>query len=453
MSFTVGRRGGGALEAVGAGLALLVGLLLRLLQYRDVPWTAPNPDEWNWAWAGLSQFLGKPSTGWSIFWQLYPAAVRSPSPPPFTEPLVHPYIDAPPLFSWLVGAFAWLDGDRTVTQTAHDPTYRLLAIGLSLLTLLLLYLLGRLLVGVIPALVGIWLLAIAPISVLMGRLVAAEHVLAVMLLLSLLAIHGLRRDPRDRRWLGLLLLCCLLAPLVKAPGLVIGATAVLLLASRRHFQLALLAAAATAAGEAGALGYVALLDWHTFNAEVAQRSSQLSGYSGYSFITAVTGFDGQHAVDGWWFLGWLALIELLGRRRGDWDLLTVPAVVYLLAMVGFAASYAASYGWYRITIMPLVYLAAARFVWLAVSELSVLRLAIVAVAVLATAANFAPAFDVKVSAGLLGGVIAVAVLPGLAVMARPAARRYALGAACALLALLAPLGALEVAALSSIYGR
>jgi Dolichyl-phosphate-mannose-protein mannosyltransferase len=453
LSLLPARRGGGPFEAAAAGLALLVGLLLRLAQYREVPWTAPNPDEWNWAWAGLSQLLGKPSTGWSLFWNLYPASVRSPSPPPFTEPLVHPYIDAPPLFSWMVGAVAWLDGDRTLGQVVHDPGYRLLAIALSLLTLLLAYLLGRLLLGVVPALIGLWLLATAPISVLMGRLVAAEHVLAVLLLLALLAVYGLRRTPTDRRLLALLLACCLLAPGFKAPGLVIGVSAAFLLATRRQFAVAAMAAAATVAGEAAVLGYTALLDWHTYTLEVAQRSSQLSGFTGYDFIVALTGFDGQHTVDGWWFLGWLGLAELAGRRRGDWDLLTVPAVVYLLAMVGFAAYYSFGYGWYRIAVMPLVYLAAARFLWLAVSELSVLRLALVGVVVMATAANYGPALGLRVSAVLLGGVILVAVLPGLAALAWPAGRRYAFGGAVALLALLAPLGALEVAALGSIYGH
>ena len=435
------------------GLALLVGLLLRLAQYREVPWRAPNPDEWNWAWAGLSQLEGMPSTGWSIYWNLYPPSVRSLPPAPFTEPLVHPYIDAPPLFSWLVGAVAWLDGDRTLDQVFHDPGYRLLAIALSVVTLLLAFLLGRLLLGVVPALIGAWLLATAPLPVLMGRLVAAEHVLAVLLLLALFAIYGLRRQPGDRRLLALLLACCALGPGFKAPGLAIGASAVLPLLVRRQFRLALFAGAATVGAEAVVLGYTALLDWQTYTAEVAQRSSQLSGFSGYDFIVAFTGFDGQHTVDGWWFLGWLGLIELLGHRRGDWDLLTVPAIVYLVAIVGFAAYYSSGYGWYRIAIMPLVYLAAARFLWLAVSELSVTRLAVVAVVVLATGASYAPAFGLRASAGLLGAVILVAVLPGLAALAWPAGRRYAFGAACALLALLAPLGALEVAALGSIYGR
>jgi hypothetical protein len=441
-----------AAEAAAAAGALVLALTLRVWQYRTVPYPAPNLDEWNWAWAGLSQELGMPSTGWSIFWRQYPAAVVVPSPGNPGLPLIHPYIDAPPLFSWLVGAVAWLDGDRTVQQVAHDPGYRLLAMGLSIATLALAYLLGRLILGAVPALIGLWLLATAPMAVLMGRLVAAEHVLALLLLASLLAIFWLRRQPDDRRWLALLIACCLVAPGVKAPGIAIGASAVLLLAARGQLRLALLAGGATAAGEVAVLGYTASLDWNSYLGELGQRSSELSGLSGYSFITAVTGFDNQHAVDGWWFLGWLALAELIGRRRGDWDLLLVPAVVYMVAMGGFAAGYAASYSWYRIAVMPLVYLAAGRFLWLAASQLSVPRLAIASVAFLATLANFGPALDLTFTPTFLAGITLAAVLPGLAILARPSVRRRAQSAAWALLVLLVPAGVLEVAALGSIYG-
>jgi len=95
------RRSGGRWEIPAAAIAALAGLVLRLDQYRIVPFTAPNPDEWNWAWAGLTPLLGLPSTGWSLFWKVYPAAVRAAPPAPFNQPLVHPYIDAPPLFTWL----------------------------------------------------------------------------------------------------------------------------------------------------------------------------------------------------------------------------------------------------------------------------------------------------------------------------------------------------------------
>ena len=228
----------------------------------------PNPDEWNWAWAGLSQLEGMPSTGWSLFWKAYPAAVRALPPPPFNEPLVHPYIDAPPLFSWIVGLVAWLDGDRTLSDVVHDPGPRLLGIGLSIVALLLAYLLGRLLLGVLPTLIGVGLLATAPIPVLLDRLVAAEQLLAVLLLAALVAIFHLRRSPGHRGWLALLLACCLAGPAVKAPGLVVGVSALFLLVARRQFRLGLLAAVVTLAGEPGVLAYTASLPLRTHADEV-----------------------------------------------------------------------------------------------------------------------------------------------------------------------------------------
>jgi hypothetical protein len=440
-------------EVPAAAGAAFLGLLLRLDQYSSVPHTAPNPDEWNWAWAGLSQLLGMPSTGWSLFWMAYPAAVRSAPPAPFNEPLVHPYIDAPPLFSWLVGAVAWLDGDRTLNDVIHDPGPRLLGIGLSIAALLLAYLLGRLVIGVLPAMVGLWLLATAPIPVVLDRLVAAEQLLAVLLLAALLAIFHLRRDPGNQRWLALLLACCLVAPGVKAPGLLIGASAVLLFMATRQFRLAALAAGAAFTGELAVLAYTASLDWQSYSAEVGIRASQLSGLTGYRFITNTTGFDGQQAVDGWWLLGWLGLAELIGRRRGDWDLLTVPAAVYLLLMLGLAAEYSGGYGWYRLTVMPIVYLSAGRFLWLAAAELSWLRLALAAALAIATAANWSVPLSFKFDPKLLGGLMLLAILPALVVMVRPQARSWARSGAFALLILLIPIGLVEVANLGAIYGH
>lgn len=442
----------GRWEVFAAGAAVLVGIVLRLDQYRVVPYPAPNPDEWNWAWVGLSQLRRMPPTGWSLFWQAYPPAVRSAPPAPFNQPLVHPYIDAPPLFSWLAGLVAWLDGDRTLADVFHDPGPRLLGIGLSVVALLLAYLLGRLVIGVLPALTGLWLMATAPIPVLLDRLVAAEQLLAVLLLAALLAILHLRREPGNRRWLALLLTCCLAAPAVKAPGLAVGISAVLLLAVRRQFGLAALAGGVSLGGELAALAYTASLDWHSYATEVRIRASQLSGLTGYRFITNTTGFDGQQAVDGWWLLGWLGLAEVLGRRRGDWDLLTIPAVVYLLLLLGLAAQYSAGYGWYRITVIPLVYLAAGRFLWLAVWELSWVRLAVAAAVALATAANFAGSLGVKFDAIFMGGIVLFAALPALAAVVRPESRAWARLGAFALLALLVPVGILEVARLGAIYG-
>ena len=226
----------------------------------------------------------------------------------------------------------------------------------------------------------------------------------------------------------------------------VGVSAVLLLATKRQFQLAALALGVTFAGQLAVLAYMASLDWNAYTAEIAIRT-------GYRFITKSTGFDGQQALDGWWLLGWLGLAELLGRRRGDVDLLTVPAVAYLVLLVGTAAEYSAGYGWYRLAVIPIVYLAAGRFLWVAVWELSWLRLALAATLAFATAANWAVPLDFKFDARSMGFIVLLAMLPALVVMLRPAPRMWARSAAIALLTLLVPVGILEVANLGYIYGH
>ncbi len=439
-------------ELIAAGGAAVIGLLLRLNQFTSIPYRAPNPDEWNWAWAGLSQLQGMPPTAWTLFWNAYPKSVWQDPPPPYIEPLVHPWVDAPPVFSWIIGLAAWLDGDRTLNDVINDPRPRLIGIGLSIVALVLAYLLGRMVFGTWPSLVGVWLLAVSPIPVVLDRLVAAEQLLAVLLLGTLIAVFHLRRDPKNRAWLWLLLACCAVAPAVKAPGLVVGVSAALLLVTSRQFRFAGLAAIATVAAQVMVLGYEAALNWQAYTAEIAMRGSELSGLTGYRFITNTTGFDHQQAYDGWWLLGWLGLAEIIGRRRPNFDLVAVPSVVYLLLLLGTAAEYSSGYGWYRLAVMPLVYLAAGRFLWLAALELSWVRLALAAALAIATLQNFGTPLYLHFSASLIGLVLALAVLPAFAALASPAIRHWARLGAFSLLVLLIPLGVIEVAELGYIYG-
>ena len=435
-----------------AGSAALIGFLLRLSDYQTIPFRAPNPDEWNWEWSGLSQLQGMPATAWTLFWTAYPKSVWQAPPPPFTEPLVHPWVDAPPLFSWIIGSLSWLGGDRTLLDAVNDPRPRLFGIALSVLAMVLAYLLGRVAIGVRPSLVGLWLLATAPIPVVLDRLIAAEQLIAVLLLAALLAVFHLRREPHGLGWQVLLFACCAIGPAVKAPGLVVGISAVVLLAASRQFRLAVIAAAVTVGAQAVVLGYEAATNWQSYVAEVGIRGSQLSGFTGLRFITNTTGFDGQQAFDGWWLLGWLSLAELIGRRRRDFDLLVVPCIVYLVLLLGTAAHYSSGYGWYRLVVMPLIYLLAGRFLWLAVTELSWARLALAAALGIATAANFAAPMHVNLSAALMGFIVLLAIAPALIAMVFQELRPLARSGALVLLALLIPVGVLEVANLGFIYG-
>lgn len=441
------------MELIAAAGAAVIGLLLRLTQFTSIPYRAPNPDEWNWTWSGLSQLEGMPPTAWTLFWKAYPRDVWQAPPPPFNLPLVHPWVDAPPLFSWIIGVAAWLGGDRTLLDAVNDPRPRLVGIALSIVALVLVYLLGRAVLGAGPSLVGIWLLAVSPIPVVLDRLVAAEQLLAVLLLVAMLAVVRLREGLPGRRWLWVLLAVSAIAPAVKAPGLVVGVSAVLLLLGTRQFRLAGLAAAATVAGQLVVLGYEAALNWPAYSAEVALRGSQLSGFTGLRFITNTTGFDYQQAYDGWWLLGWLGVAEIVSRRRANHDLIAVPCVLYLLIMLGTAALYSSGYGWYRLTVMPLIYLSAGRFIWLAAVELSWVRLGLVAALAIATAQNWAEPLHVQFSAMLVAAVVGLAMVPAFLAIAIPRIRSWAHLGAFALLMTLIPVGVIEVAELPFIYGH
>ena len=440
-------------ELMAAGGAAVLGVLLRLAQFTSIPYRAPNPDEWNWTWAGLSQLEGMPPTAWTLFWKAYPQDVWQAPPPPYIEPLVHPWVDAPPVFSWIIGLAGWIGGDRSLLDAINDPKPRLIGIALSIVALVLVYVLGRSVLGVGPSVAGVWLLAVSPIPVVLDRLVAAEQLLAVLLLAATIAVLHLREDQPDRRWLWLLLAASAVAPAVKASGLVVGLSGILLLLGSRQFRLAALTAAATAGAQLVVVGYEATLSWPAYAAEVAIRGSQLSGFTGLRFITNTTGFDHQQAYDGWWLLGWLGLAEILGRRRPNLDLVAVPCVLYLLILLGTAAEYSSGYGWYRLTVMPLVYLSAGRFIWLAAIELSWIRLGLVAALAIATAQNWAAPLHIEFTAILIAGLVGLAVLPAFVAMADARLRSSARLAALAVLVILVPAGIIEVSELGFIYGH
>ncbi|HSR23842.1 MAG TPA: hypothetical protein VLW53_09850, partial [Candidatus Eisenbacteria bacterium] len=97
-----------ALVAV-TGLALL----LRLYRVADAPLFTDNLDEIQFAWAGLNLI----QHGDPITWSYYPGYPAYTAFGAFgvTVPVVHHWMDHPPLFSLLMGGWVWLLGGRDMT--------------------------------------------------------------------------------------------------------------------------------------------------------------------------------------------------------------------------------------------------------------------------------------------------------------------------------------------------
>jgi 4-amino-4-deoxy-L-arabinose transferase-like glycosyltransferase len=370
-------------------LIMAVALLLRVHDYTAAPRPADNVDELAWAWAGLSLLQDHSPTAWSYL----PAYSETfPIEEPDTGralPGVHKWLDHPPVFALLIGGFAWLAGERQFEQVT-DGVIRVPVIALSLLTLLLTYLLGRRLLGQLPAFVGATIFALAPGAVLGSREVESEALLAPLLLLALLILHRLLHEESGRYESAALMAICGLAPLVKVPGAAVGAIVAVVLASRSRWAQAWMAAFATWLGLVVYVLYGFAIDWQQFLAVIQAQATRHAGLlSGYEFIISPAGFsDSVQLHDGWWLLGWLglALLAVLRRpTRGDL-LLAWPIVAFAVAIMLVADVNAAfRYGWYRFAIYPLVYLVAADFIVAAVLRPTLVRIAILLVIPVASA--------------------------------------------------------------------
>ena len=90
----------------------MLGLLLRLNGFADLPSARANADEWAWAWAGLTLLTSGVPTGWSYLGGYHAYHVIHLHGAGY--PLVTPWLDHPPLFPLVVGASELLFGQHSL---------------------------------------------------------------------------------------------------------------------------------------------------------------------------------------------------------------------------------------------------------------------------------------------------------------------------------------------------
>ncbi|HEY4025522.1 MAG TPA: glycosyltransferase family 39 protein [Candidatus Dormibacteraeota bacterium] len=375
-----------AWEVLAVVAVTVLALALRLNRLADAPIFTDNLDEIQFTWAGLNLILhGDPIT-WS--YANYPAneAVTAFG---VTVPVVHHWMDHPPLFSLMMGGWVRLLGVRDMF-TFTPFQVRLVPVACSVLTVPLAYLLSRRLVGWRAALCGALLLATAPGAVLFGRQVEPEAPQAVLLLVSLLLTLRMV-DGRGGPWtMAGLLLIAVAAPLFKVSGMAIPGICAVILAASDRWRLA---GALAVSGVLGLLLFVvygAIIDWAQFvRIWGTQTSYRIGVMSAFDFITDPSGLN-RRMRDGWWVLGWIGLGMLVGRRGGRRELFVVwPAAAYAATMLVLAGERQVEmYGWYKVIIYPELYLAAGWLAWEAVNRRSLGLLTLVLVLGGATATNW-----------------------------------------------------------------
>ena len=333
---------------------LVAGAALRLYGYTQFPPFGANQDELAWAWLGQSLWLHHSPSSWSyLVGYAHVGVMRTYGG--VLLPWVHPYFDAPPLFGLLVGGVALLAGQHTPTQVGPQAI-RLVPIALSLVSAGLLYRLGRRFLGTPTALVALAAFCVTPWVVEASRLVESEWLLAPMLLGGLL----LASRPGARPTAAMLALC-VLAPLVKVPGVVVGAACAVALLTERRWGTAVLALLAAPVGVGLFAAYGAAIDWQQFltiwHAQAARHTSLAAGP-----LFLFSGQDGLWNFvplnDPLWSVGMVGLAAMLLRRPLGREARIPLAFAGFALLMALTASTEGSqyYGWYRLAVYPLAYL-------------------------------------------------------------------------------------------------
>lgn len=369
------------------GGLIVAALVVRLLTYQSLPHNINN-DEFEWGWAGQSLLLQGHPSSWSYL-DGYP-----PGGGVMANPVTHAllpwqprWVDHPPLFAALVGVFAVAAGETTPSAVSL-AVIRLVPVLCSVACVGLLYLLVRRHLGWAVAAVAATLLAFTPVAVTASALVEAEWLLAVLLLAALLLVGR-----RDRLGVVCLVAACLLAPLVKETGIVVAASAGLLLLLTRRWRMALLVGAAGVVGMSLIVAWGAIVDWPAFVATTqAQFARHATPGSPLAFLMSLASGYGNRVPfrDPVWYAGLLgvvaALVLCVARRRWREAVFIAPVVAMSLLMLVAAPGKVTQWnGWYRLAIYPLVYVGAA---WLLVG---MCRLALLSRVVVARQRSTGPA--------------------------------------------------------------
>ncbi|GAB4214846.1 MAG: hypothetical protein OHK0013_39860 [Sandaracinaceae bacterium] len=373
------RRRRRALAAIASAAVIAMGLGYRLFDYDVSPYFQENEDELFAMWNGYALLTEGRTEGWTLWHDAYVAwDVGTITEEPYFYRRFHvvrPYFEHPPLLHVLVGAAGWLGGARAPFEVSLADA-RLVPIALSVVVMTLMLAIGRRIDSGSPApWLGTLLYATLPWIVLQTRVVKEEALVTPLGLGSVLAFLvwrdrvGATRDrleardtppPGATRWLVLASILAASATLAKVTGLAFSlGLAVLVVRIGRLRDVAVVLGAAVAA-----LGLLALHGlvhgWDVFVFAQRLQTSRPVNFNVFLRFFADPQINHNVIGSGWLLFLWLAAMSaFFVRRRRDTEVLVVPLFAYLAAIALGSGTW--SYGWYLTPLLPLLCLAAGRF--------------------------------------------------------------------------------------------
>lgn len=341
--------------AVVVGI-LFLGLILRLHNYSVYPQRGASSDEYTYSFLGISLLTRHVPESWSnlsAYKNKYDLTIRN-----LYFPMVHPYFDHPPLNGLLVGGWSILNS-QAVFDKVDLKTIRLVPIFLSLISSVLMFLLGLKLFGFRTAVWALLIYSTATLFVMNQRVVFAENLLTPLFLGALYIFSSIKK----MRLVNAVIIggICGLAFWTKELGIAVFFTMIYLFFEEQiSKRFILILTAVFLIFFIGYIGYGYYYNGNLFWQVVSIQASRHIGPETLLLLTSSPVIVNKTYFDGWYFLGFLSIFFSMSDYK-KYKMIVVSSLIYLLLMI-FSLAKDGEMGWYMIPLFPFMALSAANFI-------------------------------------------------------------------------------------------
>lgn len=336
---------------------LALGFILRSHNLTTWPRQGATFDEYAWTWLGMNILQKGVPESWSRHPQYKAREDIIYQKTAFT--IVKPYLEHPPLFGLVAGSFSMLNGTRDIFEITIQRI-RPLALGLGLLSVLMVFLLSKEIFGKGVALLSSLLYATVPSVVIGSKIVQNENFLIPFWLLALYFIVKYLRSGK-KKFRNIAAIIAGLLSLAKVPWLVVGLSLSMILSFHKKLKDAFFVGGVTLVIFSLFIIYGVYYDKNLF---FSLWGLQLNRYDlGFSSIYAL--FQKPYLVDrfyldGWIFFGWFSVL-LLFKDLKKYVFIVLPFLAYFLVFLAGIPD-EPGHGWYRYPFYPFLVISTALFI-------------------------------------------------------------------------------------------
>lgn len=335
-------------------IILIFGLYLKLHNYSIYPQRGASSDEYTYTFLGISLLKEGIPVSWSIFTPYknrYDLIIDK-----LYFPMVYPYFDHPPLNGLLVGGWSILFGEDTFTKV-ELKTIRLVPIILSMISSILVFLLGLKIYDYKTAIWALLIYTTTTIFVMNTRVVFAENLLTPLFLgaLYLFCIYKKHITNAKAAIIGLI---CGLCVLTKELGIAVFLSMLYLFIDERIRVKQILLLGTLFVFIAGIyIVYGFYYDKELFLQIISMQSNRSIGPQTFTYILSTPIIVNKIFYDGWYFFGFFSILFSFHEYKKN-KTIVVPAAIYLFFLL-FSLTRQGEMGWYIIPLFPFMALASA----------------------------------------------------------------------------------------------